>query len=382
MKNDAIQTRSRTAARTVKAVGNLNFFAGSSGGGALPPRRSTRRAGPLRSRNPPSRPSIRAEHGAMRGAWRNHLGDSACGPRLRRILTPRMSNADDPGRAELQPPNDSTVEFLLRFARIAHRAGYPTSDLEERLGSLAAALGLEAAQISATPTLVELSFGALPHQRSYTLRVRPKPVDLDAIARLEDLARDVIDGLDRGRRARPACRDRCPAAGTAVVRRARGVRPRRCRRHAGPGRGLARGHGGRSRRPARRRRGATRQTDGSGGADDGAARSRRRELQRRGDRSTRPERVARHRHAGRSDHIPAGDVAHDRRARDRDGASAVGRREHRERRRPAPRARVRRRRGPVARGALVRDRRRTPSRVRASPARTSSRRPRPASRSP
>jgi hypothetical protein len=32
MKNDAIQTRSRTAARTVKAVGNLNFRAGSSGG--------------------------------------------------------------------------------------------------------------------------------------------------------------------------------------------------------------------------------------------------------------------------------------------------------------------------------------------------------------
>jgi uncharacterized membrane protein YjjP (DUF1212 family) len=106
-----------------------------------------------------------------------------------------MSDPRDSGRAELQPPNDSTVEFLLRFARIAHRAGYPTSDLEERLGSLAAALGLEAAQISATPTLVELSFGALPQQRSYTLRVRPKPVDLDAIARLEDLARDVTDGL-------------------------------------------------------------------------------------------------------------------------------------------------------------------------------------------
>jgi uncharacterized membrane protein YjjP (DUF1212 family) len=95
---------------------------------------------------------------------------------------------------EVDPPDESTVEFLLRFARVAHRAGYPTSDLEERLGSLSSALGLEAAQISATPTLVELSFGALPHQRSYTLRVRPTAVDLDAIARLEDLAHDLIDG--------------------------------------------------------------------------------------------------------------------------------------------------------------------------------------------
>ena len=80
------------------------------------------------------------------------------------------------------------------FAGVAHRAGYPTSDLEDLLGSLATALGLEAAQISATPTLLELSFGLLPHQRSYTLRVRPTAVDLDAIGRLEDLARDAIDG--------------------------------------------------------------------------------------------------------------------------------------------------------------------------------------------
>src|SRR5580765_8878100 len=105
-----------------------------------------------------------------------------------------MSAPDDSDPAELAPTNESTVEFLLRFARIAHRAGYPTSDLEERLGSLAAALGLKAAQISATPTLVELSFGSLPHQRGYTLRVRPTAVDLDAIGRLEDLARDAIDG--------------------------------------------------------------------------------------------------------------------------------------------------------------------------------------------
>ena len=103
-----------------------------------------------------------------------------------------MSKTDASGRSEL--PTESKVEFLLEFAQLAHRAGYPTSDLEERLVSLAAALRLEAPQISATPTLVELSFGSLSHQRSYTLRVHPKGVDLDAIARLEDLARAITDG--------------------------------------------------------------------------------------------------------------------------------------------------------------------------------------------
>jgi uncharacterized membrane protein YjjP (DUF1212 family) len=105
-----------------------------------------------------------------------------------------MSKPDSSVPVEPDLPNESTIEFLVRFARVAHRAGYPTADLEERLGTLANALGLEGAQISATPTLVELSFGSLPRQRSYTLRVRPTPVDLDAIARLEELARDVTTG--------------------------------------------------------------------------------------------------------------------------------------------------------------------------------------------
>ena len=104
-----------------------------------------------------------------------------------------MSAPDDSDPAKLAPTNESTVEFLLTFARIAHRAGYPTADLEERLGSLADALGLEAAQISATPTLLELSFGSLPRQRNYSLRVRPTTVDLDAITRLEELAQDVSE---------------------------------------------------------------------------------------------------------------------------------------------------------------------------------------------
>jgi len=96
--------------------------------------------------------------------------------------------------SRLELPPDSAVEFLLMFARVGHDAGYPTADLEERLTALADALGLEAAQVSSTPTIVEISLGALPRQRSYALRVRPTFVDLDAIARLDELVHGVLDG--------------------------------------------------------------------------------------------------------------------------------------------------------------------------------------------
>ncbi len=45
--------------------------------------------------------------------------------------------------------------------------------------ALARALELEGVQVSATPTLVEVSLGSLPEQRTFTLRVRPAAVDLD-----------------------------------------------------------------------------------------------------------------------------------------------------------------------------------------------------------
>jgi uncharacterized membrane protein YjjP (DUF1212 family) len=59
---------------------------------------------------------------------------------------------------------------------------------------LAGAFGLVGAEVSVTPTLIEVWLGPLPSQRSHSLRVRPTPVDLDAIARLDDLVQDVVDG--------------------------------------------------------------------------------------------------------------------------------------------------------------------------------------------
>ena len=95
-----------------------------------------------------------------------------------------------PGRASLDVPS----ALILRFARIGHDAGYPTADLEERVLALARAFAVTGAEVSATPTLVEVSLGSLAQQRSYSLRVRPTSVDLDAIARLDDLVQDVLDG--------------------------------------------------------------------------------------------------------------------------------------------------------------------------------------------
>ena len=98
--------------------------------------------------------------------------------------------ADDAGGAR----TEGAAEFLLRFARAGHDAGYPTADLEERVQALADQLGLVGTEISATPTVVEVSLGSIPHQRSYTLRVRPAVVDLDAIARLDALVQDLLTG--------------------------------------------------------------------------------------------------------------------------------------------------------------------------------------------
>ncbi len=99
------------------------------------------------------------------------------------------------GDAHSEPPtaNATAAEFLLRFTRVAHRAGYPTAELEERILALASSLGLGEAQVFATPTVVEVSLGSLPNQRTHTLRVQPTTVDLDAIARLDDLVQAVLD---------------------------------------------------------------------------------------------------------------------------------------------------------------------------------------------
>jgi uncharacterized membrane protein YjjP (DUF1212 family) len=97
-----------------------------------------------------------------------------------------------------EPPGDgfpdASAELLIGFAGAGHAAGYPTADLEEKVLALAGAFGLDGTEVSVTPTLVEVWLGRLPRQRSYSLRVRPTPVDLDAMGRLDDLVQDAVDG--------------------------------------------------------------------------------------------------------------------------------------------------------------------------------------------
>lgn len=82
----------------------------------------------------------------------------------------------------------------MRFARVGHEAGYPTSELESRVRRVGRAIGLPAVEISATPTVLELMVGPIPHQQSFTLRTDPSSVDLDRTSRLDSLVTDLIDG--------------------------------------------------------------------------------------------------------------------------------------------------------------------------------------------
>ena len=89
----------------------------------------------------------------------------------------------------------AAIDLVMRFIRAGHHAGYPAAELEERVVTLAKAVGIDAVEISVTPTLVEISLGSLPDQRTFTLRVRPSTVDLDAVARLDEIAQDVLEGV-------------------------------------------------------------------------------------------------------------------------------------------------------------------------------------------
>ena len=92
--------------------------------------------------------------------------------------------------------------------------------------------------------------GALPRQRRYSLRVRPTSVDLDAIARLDSLVEDALDGrARRRRRARGRCGEieEHPAT-PSLAARARRLRDRGRRADAGAGRRVAGGRRLRARR--------------------------------------------------------------------------------------------------------------------------------------
>lgn len=97
---------------------------------------------------------------------------------------------------------DHSVDLLLRFARSAHEAGgYPANELELRILDMAQALGLHSAQVTVSPTVVILTMGSIPNQQVHVLRVQPRPVDLHAIGRLDEIAAGLAAGRLDHRRA-------------------------------------------------------------------------------------------------------------------------------------------------------------------------------------
>src|SRR3954447_3021409 len=109
-----------------------------------------------------------------------------------------MTRIDAGFDAGVRPaPLQRSVEVVLEFARIGHEAGYPTAELEERVAALGRSLGIHDVEISVTPTVVDVALGPLAQQHSYSIRVHPAAVDLNAIARLDELVHDVLHrGVD------------------------------------------------------------------------------------------------------------------------------------------------------------------------------------------
>jgi uncharacterized membrane protein YjjP (DUF1212 family) len=101
------------------------------------------------------------------------------------------AEAPDTGSRDLtRSQHDAAIEVLMLFVRLAHDAGYPTADLEDRVLAFADTLGLTGMQVSATPTMIDVAFGTLPYQQSYTLRVRPAQSDLGTLSRLDAFVKD------------------------------------------------------------------------------------------------------------------------------------------------------------------------------------------------
>ena len=85
------------------------------------------------------------------------------------------------------------LDLLIRLGRALHETGYPTPQLEEALGRVAARLGL-AAQFFSTPTSLFFAFGEGAEQRTHLERVEPASVDLGRLAALADLLDRIADG--------------------------------------------------------------------------------------------------------------------------------------------------------------------------------------------
>jgi uncharacterized membrane protein YjjP (DUF1212 family) len=90
-------------------------------------------------------------------------------------------------------PADQRVAFVLRLGRALHTSGYAAHRLEEALALMSDRLGLDG-QFFSLPTSIMASFGAQDDQRTFMIRVEPAESDLGKLARVDEVARRVLNG--------------------------------------------------------------------------------------------------------------------------------------------------------------------------------------------
>ena len=90
-------------------------------------------------------------------------------------------------------PEAAARGFVESFARALHRYGLPAHRLEDALAALAVRFGFEGG-FFATPTAIFITLARDGEQRTSLLRLDPGEINLDKLARLDEILKEVIDG--------------------------------------------------------------------------------------------------------------------------------------------------------------------------------------------
>lgn len=93
----------------------------------------------------------------------------------------------------MEVPRDDRIELLLALSVALHHAGLPTDSLEETIRELGVVLGVPA-QPNALPTTYTLAVGSGFTQQIVVLRLDPGTVDLQKLALLDRVIRDLRQG--------------------------------------------------------------------------------------------------------------------------------------------------------------------------------------------
>jgi uncharacterized membrane protein YjjP (DUF1212 family) len=83
--------------------------------------------------------------------------------------------------------------FVLTLGRALHTYGTPAHRLEDTLNRVCAHLGIEG-QFFTQPTSIFAAFGPLERQRTFLIRVEPAEVQLDRLARVQEVVDQVLAG--------------------------------------------------------------------------------------------------------------------------------------------------------------------------------------------